>query len=75
METASQKISDPKSKNLQDVFNWPDSPAVQKLLDVVAAIIAEEYIQTVRKNPEVFREIPAFVGMTEEAGMIKGAGK
>ena len=75
MDTVSQKISDPESKNLQDVFNWPDNPAVYKLLNVVASIIAEEYIQTVRRNPEAFREIPASVGMTEEAGMTKGAGK
>lgn len=67
MDTVSQKISDPAGKSLQDTFNWPDNPAVQKLLDVVAAIIAEEYIQTVRKNPGVFREIPASVGMTKGA--------
>lgn len=56
METASQKTDDPASKTLQGSFRWPDNPAAQKLLDVVAAIIAEEYIQTVRKNPKVFKE-------------------
>ncbi len=57
METVSQKTGDPASKARPELFHWPDNPAVQKLLDVVAAIIAEEYIQTVRKNPEVFREV------------------
>ncbi len=35
-------------------LDWQDNPAVQKLLDVVVSIIAEEYIQIAKKNPEVF---------------------
>lgn len=57
LDTVSQKVSDSASKNLQGIFGWSENPAVQKLLDVVVAIIAEEYVQTVRKNPETFREI------------------
>ena len=57
LDAVDQKVSDAPSKSLQDAFNWPDNPAVQKLLDVVADIIAEEYIQTVRKHPATFREI------------------
>lgn len=57
LDTVSQKVSDAPSKSLQDAFNWSDNPAAQKLLDVVAAVIAEEYNQTARKNPEAFREI------------------
>lgn len=68
MDTVSQKVNGSESKT-QELFNWPDNPAVQKLLEVVAAIIAEEYMQTVRKKPEAFKEIPAFAGMTEGAGM------
>jgi len=34
--------------------NWSDNPCVQELLDVVACIIAEEYIQIARQNPEIF---------------------
>ena len=34
--------------------NWTDNPSVQELLDVVASIIAEEYIQIARQNPEIF---------------------
>ena len=35
-------------------FNWMDNLPVQKLLDVVISIIADEYIQVVKDNPEVF---------------------
>lgn len=35
-------------------LDWQDNTAVQKLLDVVISIIAEEYIQIAKKNPEVF---------------------
>ena len=35
-------------------FNWMDNPSVQKLLDVVVSIIAEEYIQIAKHNPNVF---------------------
>ena len=37
-------------------LNWVDSPSVQKLLDVVASIIAEEYIQIAKQNPDVFSD-------------------
>ena len=36
-------------------FVWVDNPSVQRLLDVVASIIAEEYIQIAKQNPEIFR--------------------
>ena len=35
-------------------LNWADNPSVQKLLDVVASIIAEEYIQIAKQNPDIF---------------------
>ena len=35
-------------------LSWEDNPAVQKLLDVVASILAEEYIQIAKQNPDVF---------------------
>jgi len=37
-------------------LNWQDSPSVQKLLDVVISIIAEEYIQIAKQNPEIFSD-------------------
>lgn len=35
-------------------INWNDSPSVQRLLDVLSSILAEEYIATAKQNPEVF---------------------
>jgi len=43
------------SKTTQAIsLNWVDSPSVQKLLDVVVSIIAEEYIQIAKQNPDIF---------------------
>ncbi len=45
------------SKTTQPIsLNWSDSPSVQKLLDVVISIIAEEYIQVAKQNPEIFSD-------------------
>jgi len=35
-------------------LNWIDNPSVQKLLDVVVSIIAEEYIRIAKQNPDIF---------------------
>jgi len=35
-------------------LNYSDRPAVQKLLDTIAIIIAEEYIEKAKQNPEIF---------------------
>ena len=37
-------------------LSWLDSPSVQKLLDVVVSIIAEEYIQIAKQNPDLFSD-------------------
>ncbi len=45
------------SKTTQPIsLNWSDSPSVQKLLDVVVSIMAEEYIQIAKQNPDVFSD-------------------
>ncbi len=36
-------------------FVWVDNPSVQRLLDVVVSIMADEYIQIAKQNPEIFR--------------------
>ena len=43
-----EKIVQPTS------FNWIDNSSVQRLLDVVVSIMAEEYIQIAKQNPEIF---------------------
>ena len=35
-------------------LNWKDNLSVQKLLDVIASIIADEYIQIAKQNKDVF---------------------
>ncbi|MDP8260256.1 MAG: hypothetical protein P9L96_04560 [Candidatus Gygaella obscura] len=35
-------------------LNWADNPDIQKLLDVISDIIANEYIEIAKKNPDVF---------------------
>ena len=44
----------PKADCNNIVFNWMDNPDVQKLLDVISSIIADEYIQIAKKNKDVF---------------------
>ncbi len=47
-------------KKIEKAINlsWKDNPAVQKLLDVVTSILAEEYIQIAKQNPDVFSPHP-----------------
>lgn len=38
-------------------FNWSNSPAIQRILDVISSILAEEYITIAKQNPIVFSGI------------------
>jgi len=49
------------TKNEIDIDNklnsnlyWQNSPAAQKIIDVICQIIADEYVKTVKENPEIF---------------------
>lgn len=35
-------------------LSWKENPAAKKLLDVLASLLAKEYVQTARENPEIF---------------------
>ncbi len=37
-------------------FNWQDSVPIQRLLDIISSILAEEYIAIAKQNPETFRK-------------------
>lgn len=37
-------------------LNWKDSASVQRLLDVIASIVADEYMQIAKRNPEMFKK-------------------
>ncbi len=43
-------------KKIPEDFCWKSSPAVQRVLDVIAGIIAKEYIRVAKEKPEVFCE-------------------
>ena len=43
-----------KAKTQEKSFAWTNNPDIQKLLDVIASIIVDEYIQTAKQNPEIF---------------------
>jgi len=51
---AAQVQKDSKSIIQSISLNWTDNRSVQELLDVVVSIIAEEYIQIVKQNAEIF---------------------
>ena len=38
----------------KESLSWKDNLSVQKLLDVIASIIADEYIQIAKQNPDAF---------------------
>ena len=42
-----------ESPNFKD-FNYSNTPSVQKLLDTIAVIIADEYIVKAKQDPELF---------------------
>jgi len=44
----------PKITNLPAPLHWQDNLSVQKLLDIIASILAEEYIEIAKQNPDVF---------------------
>ncbi|MGA8163653.1 MAG: hypothetical protein WB791_01345 [Waddliaceae bacterium] len=37
-------------------LDWRENPAAKRLLDVVVASLAEEFVQVVKENPEIFSE-------------------
>jgi hypothetical protein len=46
--------SQPSAAPSDIMFSWMDNPSVQKLLDTIASIIADEYIQIAKQNPDTF---------------------
>lgn len=53
---ATQVQKDSKSIIQSISLNWTDNCSVQELLDVVVSIIAEEYIQIAKQNPDLFSD-------------------
>ena len=63
--TLGQDKNEVQAKIQQENFVWTDNPHVQKLLDVVASIVADEYIQIAKQNPDVFSPNPLLDGERE----------
>lgn len=51
---AQEKKKDCLKEIPKESFSWKDNPGIQNLLDVIASILADEYIEIVMKNPDVF---------------------
>jgi len=45
-----------KTTHPEHGFDWKQDPSVQKLLDVVAHILANEYVRAVKENPALFSD-------------------
>lgn len=45
---------DVKTTSPKQCFAWDKNPSVQKLLDVVVYILANEYVRAVKENPTLF---------------------
>ena len=54
MEQTATKIA-AKAKKIN--FSWQDSPPIKHLLDAISSIVAQEYIEMAKQNPDVFSEI------------------
>ena len=49
-----EKPEECQRKIQHERLTWTDNPDVQKLLDVVVSILAEEYVQVANENRDVF---------------------
>ena len=56
MANLAENIPNPKEEDFQISLNWKENPAVKKLLDAIVATLAEEYIETAKQNPDIFKE-------------------
>ena len=55
VNTKIKKITSVATRSRNDIqYDWLDNPDVQKLLDVISEIIANEYIQIAKQNKDVF---------------------
>ena len=45
-----------KTDHPEHDFNWARNPSVQKLLDAIVHILANEYMRAVMENPTLFSD-------------------
>ncbi len=56
MANLAENLPDPNEKDFQLDLNWKENPSAKKLLDAIVSILAEEYIETAKQNPDIFTE-------------------
>jgi hypothetical protein len=54
MAPVTENTPDPFEEEISISLNWKENASSKKLLDVLVSILAEEYIQTDKENPELF---------------------
>ena len=54
MTNLAENIKDPSEEDFQISLNWKENPSAKKLLDAIVSILAEEYIETAKQNPDIF---------------------
>ncbi len=54
MTHAIEAMPDMCDEEISVSLNYSENPAAKKLLDAIVSILAEEYIQTAKQNPEIF---------------------
>jgi len=48
------KVNDTPDEEVPISLNYTENPDAKNLLDVIVSILADEYIQIARENPDIF---------------------
>lgn len=54
MANLAEDLPNPQDNDFQVDLNWKSNPAAKSLLDTIVSILAEEYIETAKQNPNIF---------------------
>lgn len=56
MANPDEIIQEPFEEAFYVSLNVSENPASKRLLDVIVSILSQEYIQTAKENPEIFKK-------------------
>lgn len=56
MANLAENLPDSQEKGFQTSLDWQENPSAKKLLDAIVSILAKEYIETAKKNPDIFTQ-------------------
>jgi hypothetical protein len=56
MANLAENFPDHQEKGFQTSLDWQENPSAKKLLDAIISILAEEFIVTAKKNPDIFTQ-------------------